>query len=826
MSVIGIDFGDESCYIAVARQGGIETIANDYSLRATPACVAFTDKNRVMGVAAKSQATTNMKNTVSHFKHLLGAKFKDAHVQRELSYWPYNIIETPDGGVGISVRYLNEEKVFSPTDITAMLFTKLKILAEAALDIKVNDVVIGVPSYFDDVSRHALHAAAQGAGLHVLRLMNETAATALAYGIYKQDLPAPEEKPRNVVFVDCGYSSLQVSTAAFNKGKLKMLATTFDRDLGGRDFDRIIAGQFVEHFKKTYKVDASTNKKAYTKLLTEVEKLKKQMSANSTNLPINIECFMDDKDVSGRMNRVEFEDMAVKALERVEQTLQSCLAGSELRLEDIHSVEIVGGSSRVPAIKRIIEKVFKMSPSTTLNQDEAVARGCALQCAMLSPTFKVREFSIQDVQPYSIRLLWRDESGQEGDMEVFPKNHQVPFSKMLTFFRRAPFTLQAEYDRSFPGSQKILGTYSINDVVPNAEGGSQKVKVKVRVNLHGNFLVASACLTKKEEVTEDAPAEEKMEEEDSSKKSDATNGNDENQQEKSTEEKKEGDAPPAEETTSEENKEKKAPKKVSRTIDLPVQVRSHAPSVETLNALFESESKMAASDKLENERINAKNAVEEYVYDLRNKLSEELQDYVAPGDVEAIQRDLEDTENWLYEDGEDCQKQVYIDKLDELKKKGEPIKDRRRERMELPKTFEALMASIQLARKVCDQFRAGDEKYDHFDAAEVEKVEKSISDKVAWCEQQMGAVRATSNYQPVPVTCSQVRGEYSLFEAVVKPILNKPKPKPKAPTPPPTEKAAENPSDEQQQQANGPTDNQQQDTTSSNQQQPHPMDVD
>lgn len=825
MSVIGIDLGDESCYIAVARQGGIETLANDYSLRATPSCVAFTEQNRVMGVAAKNQANTNFKNTVLHFKHFIGKKFRDPSVQAALSSLPYAVVETSGGGIGIKVSYQCEDKIFSPTDITAMLFTKLKLLAEAALDIKVNDVVIGVPSYFDDMARHALLAAAQGAGLNVLRLFNEPAATALAYGIYKQDLPPAEDKPRNVVFVDAGYSSIQVSAVAFNKGKLKMLATTFDPNLGGRDFDRIIADQFVEYFKKQYKVDASKNLKAYTKLLTEVEKLKKQMSANSTQLPVHIECFMNDKDVSGRMNRTEFEELAVSALQRVEETLVACLRDSGLKIEEIHSVEIVGGSSRVPAIKRLIENVFHQTPSTTLNQDEAVARGCALQCAMLSPTFKVREFSIQDVQPYSIRLLWQDESGQEGDMEVFPKNHQVPFSKLLTFFRRSPFTLQAEYSAPHSSTNRFIGAYTINDVAPTSDGGSQKVKVKVRVNLHGNFLVASASLTKKEELVEeqdagDAAATMDTDDKKGGAKNDAAND-------------KEGDAPPADAATDAaaeaDKKGSGGPKKVSRNIDLPVDTRSFHPSIADVNSLVENESKMAASDRLENERINAKNGVEEYVYDLRTKLHEELEEFVDSTEKEELIADLNAMEEWLYEEGFNCQKQVYVDKMETLTKRGEPIKERRRERQELPRAFEALLSSVQLARKVCEQFRAGDEKFDHLDSAEMEKVEKAVTERHKWAEVQMGAVRATSNFKPVPVTCAQVRSEMGSFEALVKPIINKSKPKPKAATPPPTDKAedggAANPdaadNGDAQQQSNGPTDQQQ--TKDPNEQ---PMDVD
>lgn len=232
----------------------------------------------------------------------------------------------------------------------------------------------------------------------MLRLFNETTATALSYGIYKQDLPAPEEKPRNVVFVDCGYASLQVSACAFNRGKLVMLATAADHDLGGRDIDLILADYFCKEFQAKYKIDAKTNPRAFLRLLTEVEKIKKQMSANSTTLPLNIECFMNDKDVHGDIKRADMEQLCAHLFKRVEETLEKLKVQSGLELQDIHSVEVVGGSTRIPALKQLIENVYKKVPSTTLNQDEAVSRGCALQCAMLSPAVRVRDFNVTDVQ--------------------------------------------------------------------------------------------------------------------------------------------------------------------------------------------------------------------------------------------------------------------------------------------------------------------------------------------------------------------------------------------------------------------------------------------
>ncbi|XP_068228279.1 97 kDa heat shock protein isoform X2 [Palaemon carinicauda] len=816
MSVIGIDFGNDCCYIAVARQGGIETIANDYSLRPTPSCISFGEKNRILGVAAKNQMTTNMKNTLCGFKRLLGRNYRDPKVQAELSRLHYRVVEQPDKSVGIVVRYLNEEQTFNPTQITAMLFTKLKHTAEQALGIKVNDVVIGVPCYFTDSERRAVLDSAFIAGLNVLRLMNETTAVALAYGIYKQGLPEPEEKPRNVVFVDFGNSCLQVCAVAFNKGKLKMLSTSADYNCGGRDIDYLLAVQFANDFKSRYKIDATTNPRAWLRLLTEVEKLKKQMSANATDLPINIECFMDDKDVTSKMNRATMEELAAPLLRRVESTLQMCLADSGLKSDDIYGIEIVGGSTRIPVIKQIIEKVFNKTPSTTLNQDEAVARGCALQCAMLSPAIKVRDFSITDVQPYSIRLVWQDENNQEGDMEVFTKNHQVPFSKMLTFYRREPFVLQAEYSNPSTFPDPIIGHFTIKNVSPGPEGENQKVKVKVRVNLHGLFTVASASLAEKKETIEES--QESMDVEDKPQEKESGEG-DANGQEGGPENK----TPPADSGNQDQNEGEKKGKKVFKTVELPVEEVVNANTQTQLNLLLERESQMVQNDKLENERINAKNAVEEYVYDIRGRIYDELEQYICEADREKLSRLLEDTENWLYEDGEDCQKQIYLDKLSELKKFGEPIKDRRRERLELPSAFDALLISIQLSRKVSEQFREGNEKFAHLDSAQIEKVEKAIIEKQEWVDKNMGLVTATPLHMNLPITASQVRSEKSSFDALVNPVINKPKPKPKVEEPPPTDKKGEKNESEQ---PNGPKAEDQQQQQQSSDKPSEPMDVD
>lgn len=300
-----------------------------FPLFLTRSCVAFAGKKRIIGVAAKNQQVTNMKNTISNFKRMIGRKFNDPNVQQEMRQSPYRVEQRPDGGVGIRVNYLDEQHVFSPEQITAMLFTKLKDTSTVALQAQINDVVIAVPVFFTNAERKALLDAATIAGLNVLRLINETTAVALSYGFYKQDLPAIEEKPRNVIFVDFGHASLQVSAVAFNKGKLKMLCSAWDQ-IGGRDFDEILANYFATEFQTKYKINAKTNERAYLRLLTEVEKIKKQMSANSTKLPLNIECFMEEIDVHSCMARTQMEELCAHFLRRCEQTFRKCLHDSSM----------------------------------------------------------------------------------------------------------------------------------------------------------------------------------------------------------------------------------------------------------------------------------------------------------------------------------------------------------------------------------------------------------------------------------------------------------------------------------------------------------------
>lgn len=776
MSVIGFDFGNENCFIAVARAGGIETIANEYSQRVTPSYVAFGEKTRDLGVSAKNKQVTNLRNTVFGFKRLQGRKMGDPLVKHEATFLPYSLVDLGGGRVGVRVRYLNEDRGFSITQITAMLFTKLKDIAETALKIKVNDCVVSVPHFFTDAERRALLDATRIAGLNCLKLMNETTAIALSYGFYKNDLP--EEKPRIVAFVDMGHSALQVGIVAFNRDRLKMMATAFE-SVGGRDFDMVLVRYFVQEFKERYNLDVSSNRRALIRLITECEKLKKNMSANPHELPLNIECFMNDRDVAGRMKREAFEAMAAEHLARTERTLARALHEAGLRPSDVDSVELVGGGTRVPAIKQLVRKVFNREPSTTLNQDEAVARGCALQCAMLSPIFKVREFQVVDAQPYPIELCYAPSKGEEGRAEVFPRWHQVPFSKMLTFYRSKPFSLEARYtaDAAVPYPDLQLGVFNVNKVAPAADNEATKVKVKVRLNLHGIFSVVSASAVDrvKHDGRQASAAPEKCSNGGDLAAAGAACGDEVPPSEGGDPVEKGPETNQANEANKEERPEPTKTEK-TKTLELPIESQVPQLSPAEMDQLVEAEVKMVQSDRMEKERVDAKNAVEEYVYEMRDHLSDKYKAYIVEKDKEKFLAMLNETENWLYTEGEEVAKNQYVEKLNALREIGQPIKNRCKEHEERGLAAEEMGAVLQKSRKALAdlQARSQEEAY--------QKLAKAVEERQNWFDGAMGALSKAPLYEDPPVLVSRFREEAKAMEALLAALTVAPKP-PKAESP-------------------------------------------
>lgn len=787
MSVVGFDFGNENCVVAVARQRGIDVVLNDESNRETPAIVSFGEKQRFLGTAGAASSLTNPKNTICQIKRLLGCRFSDPELQRDLKSLPFLVIDGPDGYPLIQARYLGETKTFTPTQVLGMVLSNLKSIAEKNLNAPVADCCIGIPVYFTDLQRRAVIDAATIARLHPLRLFHDTTATALAYGIYKTDLP--ENEPLNIVFVDVGHASMQVCVAAFKKGQLQILAHSFDRSLGGRDFDEVLFQHFAAKFKDEYNIDVFTNAKACLRLRAACEKLKKVLSSNPV-APLNIECLMDEKDVKGVIKREEFEQISVPILERVKIPLEKALVEAGVTIENIHSVEVVGSGSRVPAIIKILTDFFGKEPRRTMNASECVAKGCALQCAMLSPTFKVREFQVNESFPFSIALSWKGDTSdtQSGVVDnqqtkvVFARGNAIPSMKTLTLYRSGTFTLNVQYaDNELSGPANI-STYTIGPF-QSTKGEHVKVKVKVRLNLHGIVSVESATLLEEEEtevpvIKELASELTKMETDEAPAETDV------NMQDSKI------DAPGAENVVLEsgdrtsmmetDSKVEDPKKKVRKTNVLVTEGVVHGRlAAKDLQKSVEKEFEMALQDRVMEETKDKKNALESYVYDMRNKLYGKYCEFVMDSDREQFISRLQGVEDWLYEDGEDETKGVYISKLEELKKQGDPIEERYKEHSMRGPAADQFMYCI---KNVTEAAVSNDPRFNHIEMEEKQKVVNECMEAEDWFRDRKERQDSLPKYATPVLLSADMRKKAEALDSYCRRIMMKPKPA--KPTPP------------------------------------------
>ncbi|KAL2796751.1 heat shock protein Hsp88 [Aspergillus keveii] len=681
MSVVGIDFGAQSTKIGVARNKGIDIITNEVSNRQTPSLVGFGAKSRHIGEAGKTQETSNLKNTVGNLKRLIGRTFSDPDVQLEQQYTAAQLCDV-NGQAGVEVSYLGKREKFTAIQLVAMYLTKIRDITAKELKTAVSDVTISVPAWFTDVQRRAMLDAGEIAGLKVLRLINDTTATALGYGITKLDLPGPEEKPRRVMFVDIGYSDYTASVVEFRKGELNVKATAYDRHFGGRDFDKALTEHFADEFKEKFKIDIRTHPKAWSRTLAAAEKLKKILSANPA-APLSIESLMEDVDVRTIVKREELETMIKSLLDRVTVPIEQALAEAKLKAEDIDFIELVGGCTRVPAIKDAISKFFgNRTLSFTLNQDEAIARGCAFSCAILSPVFRVRDFSVHDIVTYPIEFTWEQSPeipDEDTSLTVFNRGNVMPSTKILTFYRKQPFDLEARYAQPdmLPGKvSPWVGRFSVKGVKADANDDFMICKLKARLNLHGILNLESGYYVEDMEVEE--PVEEGEKKDGDAMDTDAANGD-------------------------EQPKKTRKVKKQVRKGDLPISSGTAAIEQSLKDSWFERETSMYMEDKLVAETDEKKNELEGTIYELRDKIDGIYAEFASEEEKDKLRSKLTDLEDWLYEDGYDATKSVYVAKLDEIRFVAGPIIQRYREKQDAERQAVLKAQEEEAAKKRAEQ---------------------------------------------------------------------------------------------------------------------------